>query len=163
MGQYFLIANLDRKEYLSPDGFGEGPKLMEFGAGAGGTMAGLAILLAVNDGHRFPLDGGTPHPIIGRWGGQRIAAIDDYLEPEDAPHIEVPGEQGNHYYNILEQRDGWVDISEHVVATLETTYRHGGIRARRARDELMVNHRSMLHADGTITAVTVPEMKDRTE
>jgi len=163
VGQYFLIANLDRKEYLNPDGFGEDIKLMAFGAGSGGTMAGLAILLAISDGHRVPLDGGTPHPIVGRWGGQRIVIIGDYFEPEDAPHIEVLNEQGSLYYNILEQGDGWVDISEHVVVTLGTTYRHAEIRARMARGELIVNHRSLLRADGTITAVTVPEMTDRTE
>ena len=31
MGQYYVIANLDKKEFLNPHKFGDGVKLMEFG------------------------------------------------------------------------------------------------------------------------------------
>lgn len=38
MGQYHLIANLDRREYLNPLKFGDGLKLREFGFSAYGAM-----------------------------------------------------------------------------------------------------------------------------
>ena len=38
MGQYHLILNLDKRQYLEPHAFGEGAKLLEFGASMEGTM-----------------------------------------------------------------------------------------------------------------------------
>lgn len=49
MGQYHLVVNLDRGEYLNLNYLGDGLKLMEFGCG-GSTMTALAVLLAVDNG-----------------------------------------------------------------------------------------------------------------
>ena len=46
MGQYFLVVNTDKKEYLMPHDFGSGLKFMEFTVDEGGVMHGLAHLLA---------------------------------------------------------------------------------------------------------------------
>ena len=46
MGQYYKVCNIDKGEYLDAHSFGDGLKLLEFGASGGGTMLGLAILLA---------------------------------------------------------------------------------------------------------------------
>ncbi len=154
MAQYCLVANLDRKEFLSPKQFGEGVNLWSFGFNSVGTMTGLAILLNPSDGRRFPLDGGPVNPIIGRWAGQRIAIIGDYLMPTYARHVDVPGEQGELYFRIDEQGDGWIDISEHVIATLEMVYRVHAIRERLARDpHAQLRHRSELRPDGSVVAV----------
>ena len=45
MGQYFLIVNLDKKEYLHPHKFGDGLKLLEFGCSSQGTLTALTLLL----------------------------------------------------------------------------------------------------------------------
>lgn len=103
MGQYHMICNYDKKQYLHAHEFGDGLKLMEFGASPHGTMLGLAILLAASNGR----GGGDIHPwvgggdryvpgltkergdwlidnVVGAWAGDRIAIIGDYNEPEDA-------------------------------------------------------------------------------
>jgi hypothetical protein len=165
LGQYYLVANMDRKEFLAPDQFGEGIKLLAFGLGSGGTMTGLAILLAPSEGRRFLIATRhgvierPTHPIIGRWAGQRIAIIGDYLMPDHAPEIDIPGEQGDLYFSIDAQEDGWVDISEHVIATMESVYGITDVRDRLERSRYdRLRHRSVLHDDGTVTALdTSPE------
>ena len=84
MGQYHVVVNLDKKEYLYSHDFGDGLKLREFGESAGGMMTGLAYLLAVSNGR----GGGDVHssdPIIGSWGGDRIAIVGDYAADTDLP------------------------------------------------------------------------------
>lgn len=103
MGQYYKVANLDKKEILHPHKFDDGLKLGEFGCSSMGTMTGLAILLAVGNGQ----GGGdlrSDHPIIGSWAGNRIAIVGDYAE----------GFQVD-YETISE----WTDISEQVLAAMQ--------------------------------------------
>jgi hypothetical protein len=38
MGQYYLIVNLDKKQFLHPHKCGDGLKLLEFGTSANGTL-----------------------------------------------------------------------------------------------------------------------------
>lgn len=81
MGQYYLVVNLDKKEYINPHKFGDGAKLMEFASSGGGTMLALGILLADGNG----LGGGDLQdvedlPIVGSWAGNRIVIVGDYAE-----------------------------------------------------------------------------------
>lgn len=79
MGQYHMVANLDRKEFLYPHKFGDGLKLLEFGCSANGTLTGLALLLAsaCKGGAR---GGGDIHPWRGGVG----------YEGREAPPMERP-------------------------------------------------------------------------
>lgn len=83
MGQYYVIVNLDKKEFLDPHLFGDGAKLLEFGLG-GLTMAGLAVLLATSNGMGggdLDLEEADDPEILsvpGRWAGYRIAVVGDY-------------------------------------------------------------------------------------
>lgn len=88
MGQYHLIANLDKHEFLNPWDMGEGAKLLEWGYGSGTMLTAMAILLAVSNGR----GGGDYHgneqdptldEWVGRWGGDRIAVVGDYAEDGD--------------------------------------------------------------------------------
>jgi len=72
MGQYFVVANLDKKQYLHPHVFNDGLKLGEFSHSSDGTMAALAFLLADNP-DRYDNDDG----LIGSWCGDRIAVVGD--------------------------------------------------------------------------------------
>lgn len=77
MGQYFIIVNLDKKEYLHPHKFGEGLKLLEFCCCIGGTMTALAILLRESN----KTGGGDIHiedKLIGSWAEDKIVIIGDY-------------------------------------------------------------------------------------
>ena len=42
MGQYYLIVNLDKKQFLHPHKCGDGLILLEFACGASGTLTALA-------------------------------------------------------------------------------------------------------------------------
>ena len=79
MGQYYLIVNIDKRQYLNPHKCGDGLKLLEFASGSCGTLAALAILLADGNGR----GGGDLHsdnPVIGSWAGDRIAIAGDYAD-----------------------------------------------------------------------------------
>lgn len=79
MGQYYYIVNIDKKQYIHPHKFGDGLKLLEFGASGGGTMCGLAILLSCGN-NRGGGDLRSEHPIIGSWAGDRIIVAGDYAD-----------------------------------------------------------------------------------
>jgi len=108
MGQYFEIANLDKKEKINPLKFDDGMKLLEFGSGQG-TMLGLAFLLRQSTGR-----GGGDAPteafekfddVLGRWAGDRVAIVGDYDETDI----------GEEVWN-----DIYTDISDRVVQAVLT-------------------------------------------
>lgn len=85
MGQYYLVVNVDKREFLHPHKLGDGLKLMEFGGQGDGTMLALALLLADGCGR----GGGDYHAkkgtkpdldLIGRWKGDRIVIAGDYAD-----------------------------------------------------------------------------------
>ncbi len=147
MGQYFTIANLDKREYLKPYWFGHGSKLAEIGRTGEGIMTGLTLLLACS-GTDWYADG----PIYGRWAGDRIAVIGDYYQGTIAGHQFDEDSWGH----MSDQQDGWVDISEHVRHTLETDWALELPPPRLDGAE----PRSILHPDGSITAVPCPVWDD---
>jgi hypothetical protein len=84
MGQYYVIANLDKREFLNPRAFLSGQKLMEFSRDRNGVMMGLAVLLASSNGMgggdlKVPA-GSLNDYIPGHWAGDRIVVAGDYDE-----------------------------------------------------------------------------------
>ncbi len=142
MGQYFTIANLDKKEYLEPHWFGHGAKLPAIGRTGEGVMTGLTLLLASAGGGWY-----TGGPIYGRWAGDRIAVIGDYYDGTVAGHEFTQ----DIWYRMRNQEDGWVEIGEHVRHLLETDW-----ELELPPPELDgTEPRSILHPDGSITASPV--------
>ena len=90
MGQYHIIANLDKKEFIHPHQLGDGLKLREFSSG-GYSIQGLTLLLASSNG----LGGGDFYiseefnHIPGRWAGDRIVIAGDYDDNESSPGYNV--------------------------------------------------------------------------
>lgn len=82
MGQYYVVINLTKKQFIHPHAFGDGCKLMEFGS-SGRTMSALAVLL-VNSNGRGGGDLDSHRPIVGSWAGDKIVIAGDYAEPGDA-------------------------------------------------------------------------------
>jgi len=80
MGQYYVIVNLDKKQYIHPHKFGDGMKLLEFADSTPGTMTALAVLLADGNG-RGGGDLDSENLIIGSWAGDRIVIAGDYADP----------------------------------------------------------------------------------
>ncbi|CAG0952151.1 hypothetical protein PLCT2_00258 [Planctomycetaceae bacterium] len=93
MGQYYLIVNIDKKQFLHPHKLGDGLKLMEFASQGDGTMLALALLLADGCGR----GGGDFHAkkgsnpdvsMIGAWKGERIVIAGDYADMGFTPKAE---------------------------------------------------------------------------
>ena len=84
MGQYWVVVNLDKKEFVSPHKLGCGLKLWEQVANHPSTGTALLILCAAMP---EPRGGGDleENPIIGHWAGDRIAIVGDYAEDSDLP------------------------------------------------------------------------------
>ena len=82
MGQYHRIVNHSKRERLNPYAFGDGAKLLEFGASGCGTMLALAVLLAEDNGKGGgDLNVVDVKAIVGSWAGDEIAIVGDYGEP----------------------------------------------------------------------------------
>jgi len=84
VGQYYQIVNTKKRQYLAAHAFGDGPKLMEFGASGSGTMMALAVLLADGNG-RGGGDLRSESPLVGSWAGDPIIITGDYAD--DGKHV----------------------------------------------------------------------------
>jgi len=84
MGQYWLVVNLDRKEFLNPHRVGCGLKLGEQLHTFPGTPNALLMLCSAMPIRR---GGGNINPstVVGRWAGNRVAVVGDYAEDDDFP------------------------------------------------------------------------------
>lgn len=127
MGQYYVIANITKHEFIDPYAFGSGVKLMEFGMDGQSAMSGLAVLLASSNG----MGGGDLHlPVTskfthvpGRWAGDRIVIAGDYDDVPDSPGYMVYTRCGEasaleELANTVEPTGLFVDISYEVLGCL---------------------------------------------
>ena len=125
MGQYHLVVNLDKREFLHPHQLGDGLKAREHGGSACRTMAALNYLLTCSckGGAR----GGGDYcydtkdcELIGSWAGDRIAIVGDYAEPDDLP-AEFKAE--SIYDRCLDETTpAFKDISDKMRPILEREY-----------------------------------------
>jgi len=140
MGQYHMVVNLTKREFIHPHKLGSGLKLWEqIANGAnGGTGAALLVLLAASNGRgigdldvednwhgpeRVDMSGPGPMPesypevakrTIGRWAGDQIAVVGDYAEDSDLP----PEFKASSILAETEEGGTYIDISEDVLAVL---------------------------------------------
>lgn len=115
MGQYHKLVNLDKKEYVHGHQLGTGLKLMEQVGFEKCAASALWLLVAASNGRG---GGDAPdNPMIGRWAGDRIAVIGDYIEADD-----IPGIDASAIYGAL---DEYVDISPNVKKLLEAVFGPG--------------------------------------
>lgn len=117
MGQYFKVANIDKMEYLEAHKFGDGLKLLEFGASGCGTMLGLALLLRQsNEGGGGDIQ--SDLPIIGSWAGDRITIVGDYDKSELYQRLEEKGKDISEDVLKAMLTDNW------IAKDLEEKYEH---------------------------------------
>lgn len=91
MGQYYIIVNLKRREFISPQTFGDGPKLLEFGCSSDGLMLGLALLTASGNGRG-----------MGDLSRQTCETQPDTFEPKSWERVESEWlSDCDHLYNRL--------------------------------------------------------------
>ncbi len=117
MGQYHIVVNFDKYEYIHPHTLGCGLKLVEQIGQSPGTPAALFLLLS-SPHRRGGGDFVDANPdVVGRWAGDRIAVIGDYAEDGDIPRF--PKKRLARLYDrVLSPSSKWTDISEIVAHEL---------------------------------------------
>jgi hypothetical protein len=120
MGQYYIIINRDKKQFVHPHRFGDGLKLLEFGCSATGTLTALAVLLASGNG-RGGGDLRSENPIIGSWAGDRIVVAGDY------------GDEG--LYVTPEDEAAWIAFKEKEAAEATDTQWSTAASKRERRED----------------------------
>ena len=92
MGQYLVVANTTKKEFLHPHKFGSGLKFLEFTLDGCSVMSGLAHLLGQSSD-------GVAHDdatVTGRWIGDHVIIVGDY----DTSGVFDEAMDGNNYTDI---------------------------------------------------------------
>lgn len=118
MGQYYLICNIDKEEYINPHKFGEGWKLMEFANSRYGTLCGLAVLLA-DGNNRGGGDLHSDHEIIGSWAGDRVVVAGDYADEgkflPDGPELKAKEFKDGSVNLFAYAGEKYTDVSDEVI------------------------------------------------
>lgn len=87
-GGNFVVWNIDKNQYLDPDGFGDSRDLNHAAAegGLGGTTTALVVLLAASarGGLRMGGEIDSTSPLIGSWAGDRLMVASRGPAPEGA-------------------------------------------------------------------------------
>lgn len=142
MGQYHIIVNLDKKQYLHPHRFGDGLKLLEFGCSKV-TMAALAMLLANSNG-RGGGDFNSDDPLIGSWAGDRIAIVGDYDDPDVLNYPTSTNDNPERNLYFCADQGELEDISERAMIAMAQDIR---------LKFYLITNRIYLRKDGTHTYV----------
>jgi len=79
MGQYFLLVNLDKREYVYPIYVSTGMKLIELCVNNFGALL-LFLLRKSSEGGGGDID--KPYKYAGRWAGDRVVLVGDYDESD---------------------------------------------------------------------------------
>lgn len=114
MGQYHLIANLDKREVVRPHGLDFGFKQCEH-AGFRGSMSDVLYLLLMTS----PARGGGDWPFTtssGAWTGDRVVVLGDYTQDEDLPDTPNAGT----LFRVADET--WTDISDQVARDLAIVF-----------------------------------------
>ena len=118
MGQYFLVVNTTKKEYLHPHRFGEGLKFMEFTVDGCGIMHGLAHLLAQSSSG-VAID--DPE-VTGRWVGDHVVIVGDY----DDSGVFDEAYESDDYHDISQAVIQHIGRDSYVQSTLCERHAFGG-------------------------------------
>ncbi|GEM_PF-1974187 len=112
MGQYYLLVNTSKRQFIRPHAFGDGAKLVELASG-GLTLAALAVLLADGNG-RGGGDVRTNDPVVGSWAGDSVVFAGDYADPDR--HGVMTASEGQPQRNLFKLALAeWEDVSERVL------------------------------------------------
>jgi hypothetical protein len=114
MGQYHILANLDKDEIVHPHGLGLGLKQYEH-TGCEGSLADAMYLLVMTS----PARGGgdwRETALAGSWVGDRVVILGDYTEDSDLP----PELNGGTLYEYLTSNGK--DITADVATALGTVW-----------------------------------------
>lgn len=123
MGQYHILVNLDKKEYVEPHLLKHMNHLHD-----SRSLPHVQYLLSIAQGNN-PRGGGDAygHDLIGSWCKDRCAIVGDYYT-EDTDDEELRG-----LYDIAQgfntdypDRRGWKNISKEAFEMMDTVYSQRG-------------------------------------
>jgi hypothetical protein len=115
MGQYHMLVNYDKREFVHPHNIGLGLKQWEHIGFEGGTLSDALYILTMTS----PRRGGGDLPeteVSGRWVGDRCFVLGDYTEATDLPE-EMKGD--TLYSEVLNE---FADISKEVGKALGSVF-----------------------------------------
>jgi len=115
MSQLYILANLDKKQYVNPHNFGGGASLASILGSNPMLSTGLVLLLKQSsEPEQGSKRGFDADPLLGSWAGDRITVVSDLDESAT--------------YN--EAFDEWDDISlDLIVMMCKETYMRNELRA----------------------------------
>lgn len=146
MGQYFLIVNPVKRQYLDPHAFGNGLKFLEFSGDAHGVMQGLAVLLADNRGGGGHLETAkltdAEKDLIGGWVGDPAIIAGDYADPW---RFVPEGLRGQNYTYQAEEEVPVPGKPGHTRTTGRMVTRTGTF-GKRIRDGVEADHDETLYS-----------------
>ncbi len=121
MGQYYLLANISKREYINPHRLGEPAKLWEIAFNprvAGVLLAATAIPDSKDD-----------HPFVGRWAGDQVIVVGDEMNWPYVSHMIEEGRIDLPSWMINELKAGYIppEEGEDIDSYLERVRRAGGI------------------------------------
>ena len=118
MGQYHLLVNSDKKEYVNPRDLGFGAKQLEH-CGFVGDLPLVQYLLTTSSRDRgfgdFLLTDYNAE-ILGRWTGDRVFILGDYTEIGDVPKVR---QAHTFWRKIHASNTEWVNISRLALVALD--------------------------------------------
>jgi hypothetical protein len=123
MGQYHIVCNVDKGEFLHPWKFGQGLKFLEFATSGDGILYGLATLIADSMG-RGSGDLRVGNAIIGSWVGDRVIITGDYGGKEHIPQEERRDYESFYDYAI----NCYEDISDKVIKAIRNADPHSRLQ-----------------------------------
>jgi hypothetical protein len=104
MGQYYLAANITKREYIHPHRLGAPAKLWEIAFDirvAGVLLAATAIPNDEDD-----------HPFVGRWAGDQIIVVGDEMNWPYVSHLIEEGKIDLPSWMINELKEGYIPPKE---------------------------------------------------
>ena len=126
MGQYHILANWDKKEWVDPHKIGlglkQGEQIGNFHASMGDILYLLVAISNGRGGGDVPTEG--LEETLGRWAGDRVLVVGDYSEPSDITTIEGLTNPAEQIYRACQEEDPdseWTDISvmiDHMIVRL---------------------------------------------
>ncbi|MCI4454058.1 MAG: hypothetical protein JHC25_03805 [Thermodesulfobacterium sp.] len=121
MGQYYLLANVSKREYIHPHRLGFPAKLWEimFNKGVAGV---LLAALAIPDSEDDP-------PFVGRWAGDQVIVVGDEMDWPYVSHMIKEGKIDLPSWMINELKEGYIppEEGEDIDSYLKRVRQAGGI------------------------------------
>ena len=119
MGQYHLLVNSDKKEYVNPRDLGFGAKQLEHVGFIGDLPLVQYWLTSSSSGKGMGDFSRTENnaAILGRWSGDRVFVLGDYTELGDVPKVR----SAHTFWKKIHKIDSeWVNISNIVLIALDS-------------------------------------------